>query len=862
MPTTRLCAAVFLLAALSLSSYAQAPLSNNMPANGVLGQATLITNAVGATASGMNNAFGIAVDPTTGKLFVADRNNSRVLRFTSAAKLINGSAAEAALGQPDLVTVTANTGGISAATMNTPIRLFVDASGRLWVSDYGNRRILRFDSASVKVTGAPANGVLGQPDFVTNTAGTTAAKMNRTTGVFVDAGGRLWVGERDNNRVLRFDNAAAKANGANADGVLGEPDFVTATGGLSATLMNAPFGVYVDDAGRLWVCEDGNNRALRFDNAATLANGAAANGVLGQPNFTSNSAVTPTRNGATNIRGVYGDGQGRIYLVEESNHRITVFNNAAGLANGANASFVLGQADFTSALAPAPPTASSFNFPNSMFVDRATNQIWVADAGNNRVLRFDVSDVTFHVQMPASGVLGQSNLTSNTAGATASTMNNAFGIAVDPTTGKLFVADRNNSRVLRFSSAAKLITGAAAEAALGQPDLVTVTANTGGISAATMNTPIRLFVDAAGRLWVSDYGNRRVLRFDSASVKVTGAPANGVLGQPDFVTNTAGTTAAKMNRTTGVFVDAGGRLWVGERDNSRVLRFDNAAAKANGANADGVLGEPDFVTATGGLSATLMNAPFGVFVDAAGSLWVCEDGNNRVLRFDNAAALANGAAANGVLGQPNFTSNSAPTPTQNGTTNIRGVFGDGSGGLYVVEEGNHRILYFANAASLPNGANASNVLGQADFTSALAPATPTAGSFNFPNSMFIDNAANQIWVADAGNNRVLRFDMNAGPLTGISTIPDQRPTAYALSQNFPNPFNPTTSIRFRLPESGNVRLEVFDVLGRLVAVLVNEHMQAGSYQVPFNASALSSGVYLYRLSAKGYSSVQKMMLLK
>jgi len=66
-----------------------------------------------------------------------------------------------------------------------------------------------------------------------------------------------------------------------------------------------------------------------------------------------------------------------------------------------------------------------------MFIDKATNQIWVADAGNNRVLRFDVSDVTFKVNMPAAGVLGQASLITNTAGATASTMNNAFGIAVD-----------------------------------------------------------------------------------------------------------------------------------------------------------------------------------------------------------------------------------------------------------------------------------------------------------------------------------------------------------------------------------------------------------------------------------------------
>ena len=858
-----LCAAALLLAAISLSAFAQAPLSSNMAASGVLGQATLITNTFGATASTMNNAFGIAVDPTTGKLFVADRNNSRVLRFSSAAKLTDGAAAEAVLGQPDFTTVTANTGGISAATMNTPIRLFVDVAGRLWVSDYGNRRVLRFDSASTKATGAPANGVLGQPDFVTSTAGTTAAKMNRTTGVFVDGGGRLWVAERDNNRVLRFDNAAAKANGADADGVLGEPDFVTATGGLSATTMNGPFGVFVDAGGRLWVCEDGNNRVLRFDNAAAKANGAAANGVLGQPDFVTNTAVNPTQNGTTNIRGVFGDGLGRIYVVEESNHRILVFSKAASLANGANANYVLGQASYTSNAAPTPPTARSFNFPNSMFIDKATNQIWVADAGNNRVLRFDVSDVTFSAHMPASGVLGQSSLTTNTAGATASTMNNAFGIAIDPTSGKLFVADRNNSRVLRFSSAAKLTDGAAAEAVLGQPDFTTVTANTGGISAATMNLPIRLFVDPAGRLWVSDYNNKRVLRFDSASTKATGAPANAVLGQPDFATSVAGTTAAQMNRTTGVFVDASGRLWVAERDNNRVLRFDNAASKASGAAADGVLGQPDFVTAASGLTAGTMSGPFGVYVDASGRLWVGEDGNNRALRFDNAAGKANGGAANGVLGQPDFTTSNAATPTQNGSTNIRGVYGDGSGGMYVVEEGNHRIMYFANAASLANGPNATNVLGQADFVSNAAVTPPTASSFNFPNSMIFDNINNQIWVADAGNNRVLRFDLNpAGPTTGVTLVPGQRPTAYALAQNYPNPFNPSTTIAFQVPVAGHVTLAVFDVLGRRMATLVDERKDAGSYTVRFDGAGLATGVYIYRLTSGQFTQTRKMLMMK
>jgi streptogramin lyase len=441
-------------------------------------------------------------------------------------------------------------------------------------------------------------------------------------------------------------------------------------------------------------------------------------------------------------------------------------------------------------------------------------------------------------------------------------MNNVFGVAVDPTTGKLFVADRNNNRVLRFSSAAKLTSGAAAEAVLGQPDDTT---NTSGLSAVKMSTPVRLFVDAAGRLWVSDYGNRRVLRFDGASAKATGAAADGVLGQPDFVTNTTGTTAAKMSRTTGIFVDGSGRLWVGERDNSRVLRFDNAAAKANGANADGVLGQPDFVTGTTGLSATKMNEAWGVYVDAGGRLWVADDANNRVLRFDGAAAKANGAAANGVLGQPDFTTNSSPSPTQSGMSNVRGVFGDAVGRIYTVEEfANNRILVFNNAANLANGANADNVLGQANFLTGTAALPPTVSSFSSPNGIYIDNANNQIWIADAGNNRVLRFDVTiGGPTTGVNDRPDLSPTDYALAQNYPNPFNPGTTITFALKTTERATVTVYNLLGQTVATLFDGVAKANErYSLSFNASNLPSGVYFYALRSATRNEAKKMVLMK
>jgi len=323
---------------------AQSPLQNNMPAGGVLGQMNFTSNESGASSQNLNSPSGVAVDPVTGKLFVVDRYNNRVLRWSSSDKMRNGASAEAVFGQPDFNTVKS---GLSASNFNDPLRAFVDSAGRLWVSDYLNNRVLRFDNASSKQSGAAADGVLGQPDFGTNSSAATAGKMKGPVGVFVDKAGRLWVTDRLNHRVLRFDNAASKSNGANADGVLGQPDFSTSSSGLSSTKMNRPMGVYVDANDHLWVCEDDNNRALRFDMASTKANGAAADGVLGQPDFNTN-LKNYSRNGVSNLRGVFGDDAGRLYLVDESNNRVLVFNHAASAANGAFADYVLGQPDYGS----------------------------------------------------------------------------------------------------------------------------------------------------------------------------------------------------------------------------------------------------------------------------------------------------------------------------------------------------------------------------------------------------------------------------------------------------------------------------------------------------------------------------------
>ncbi|MFN3562436.1 MAG: T9SS type A sorting domain-containing protein, partial [Chloroherpetonaceae bacterium] len=88
------------------------------------------------------------------------------------------------------------------------------------------------------------------------------------------------------------------------------------------------------------------------------------------------------------------------------------------------------------------------------------------------------------------------------------------------------------------------------------------------------------------------------------------------------------------------------------------------------------------------------------------------------------------------------------------------------------------------------------------------------------------------------------------------------PKQFSLAQNYPNPFNPITMIRYELPERADVTLKVYDVLGREVATLVNAAQGQGSYQVPFNAANLASGIYFYRLKAGSFMQTKKMLLVK
>jgi hypothetical protein len=151
--------------------------------------------------------------------------------------------------------------------------------------------------------------------------------------------------------------------------------------------------------------------------------------------------------------------------------------------------------------------------------------------------------------------------------------------------------------------------------------------------------------------------------------------------------------------------------------------------------------------------------------------------------------------------------------------------------------------------------------GTPPFTGTFRPSSPLSGFNNIPvNGSWILQIVDGV-AGDSGVLRAWCLQFTYQTLVGgIQTT--EIPNYYSLAQNYPNPFNPSTTIKFSVPKTTSVSLKVYDVLGREVAVLVNEVKQAGFHTVDFNASNLASGIYFYKIEAGDFNAVKKMMLVK
>src|SRR5271154_1858030 len=313
--------------------------------------------------------------------YITDTGNNRVLGFKNVPAK-NGASAKFVLGQKNLKSAKR---GVGTKSFDVPTAVFV-AGNQLLVNDYGNNRVLIWNKLPTK-SDVPANVVVGQPDFTSSDSATSQSGLDRPELGLVVAGGKLLVADRNNNRIMIW-NSIPTTNGADADVVVGQPDFTSNTEDASQTSLNQPEELWSDGT-RLVVADENNHRVLIWNTIPTT-NGAPADVVVGQPDFTSHgTSDSPTAQSFDSPYGVTSDGTS-LYVADTQNNRVLVFSPFP-TSNNPTASIVIGQSDFTDRdinAGNASPSAQTLNFPQGLSII-GTNLV-VDDDGDDRYLFFSL----------------------------------------------------------------------------------------------------------------------------------------------------------------------------------------------------------------------------------------------------------------------------------------------------------------------------------------------------------------------------------------------------------------------------------------------------------------------------------------
>ncbi len=603
-------------------------IANGMGAAFVLGQNDFNAMGEASGAAGLRDPRGVTVDESGRRLFIADSGNNRVVVHDIAA-LANDQAASAVIGQADFDGTGA---GLDAARLNGPADLAFDAvASRLFVLDNGNNRVVMHDAGAIS-NGQPAAGVLGQPDTTSASPGTSATSIGPGNGrLGYDAGTRfLYVGDGNNNRVVVFDTSAVDAGEAAFD-VFGQSDeggashFLTKYPNNLHPLPNSlggPEHVAFDTAGhRLFVADRANARVLVYQLDATnqpLSDTAVA--VIGQVSLSYSLPAAGERGLADPSALAYDAVRKRLFVADASNNRVLVFD-ASDTSTYPAAGYVLGQDDFT--VTSSGVASNRLSRPGGLALDG--DRLFVADTGNNRVLVFDAGAPANG--MGASVVLGAAGFDSPGAGAAGPAgLQGPRHLAADGERQRLYVADTGNNRVVVFEYG-QLENGQEAAVAIGQPDLEASAASPSAPD--TLGAPAGLSYDSfANRLFVADSGRHRVLIFNVSEL-ATGMAASAVIGQADFVAGGAGTSSAALDGPQGLAYDAeAGRLFLADTGNNRVLTYDGLTPSNTPAKPV-TRSQADMATAHDATSASDPDAKANIFSGQTAVLFTPETGTTR-----------------------------------------------------------------------------------------------------------------------------------------------------------------------------------------------------------------------------------------
>ncbi|CAL2084730.1 conserved protein of unknown function precursor containing a T9SS type A C-terminal secretion signal [Tenacibaculum sp. 190524A02b] len=658
----------------------------------------------------------------------------------------------------------------TAATFGQPSSIVFDASGNLYIAEYGNHTIRKITPNGEVSTFA------GLADFTGTTDGNgTSARFNLPIGLTIDASGNLYVTDQGNHSIRKVTPSGEVTTIAGSGGI------GSADGNGTSASFNSPVGITVDNSGNLYVSDTGNHAIRKITPSGEVTTIAGTKGTLGTVNANGTSASFHFP------YGIIIDSSENLYVAEGGNHTIRKITPNGDVTTLAGTMGVSGTTDGNG-------TNATFNTPTGMVKDKVGN-IYVTDLQNHAIRKITPNGDVITI----AGIIGTSGIVNGNG--TSASLSQPIGVAINPS-GNLFITEFDKYTVRKLTLPSATLTGDSTgnagvhnvvlEANDGNggitqqsftitvkvaPSVTTNTVSLIGVNTATLNAE----VTANGGDAITERGFVYALTSEDATPtlaevngttiikqvvvgttgvftkELTGLIANSEYSVVAYATNSAGTTEGSVQTFT--------------TTNTAPTITSTAAATVNEGNtynyvvttndADGdvvtvtAITKPDWLSLTttsnvttiagapgttgaidGNGNDALFDRPIGTAVDASGNLYIADTNNHRIRKITPSGEVSTFAGSTQGFADGTGTAAQFRSP--------RGIVIDASGNLYIADNNNHRIRKITPAGVVTTLAGS---------TQGYTDGTGVAAQFYFPSGLTIDKSGN-LYVADQLNHRI------------------------------------------------------------------------------------------------------------